>query len=64
MWQMMVAASDLHEQKVQDLDKLRLENEEMRKGIDGRFAAPESRKSPAEEELDRASVVNDATNSM
>ncbi len=56
VWQMMVAASALHERQTHDLDKLRTENEEMRKGLDGRFAAPESRKRPADEQLDRASV--------
>lgn len=64
VWQMMVAASALHERQVHDLDKLRCENEEMRKNIDGRFAAPESRKRPADEQLDRASVENEACGSI
>ena len=64
VWQMMVAASSLHERQAHDLDKLRSENEEMRKSIDGRFATPESRKRPAESQLDRASVVEYATSSM
>lgn len=64
VWQMMVAASALHERQAHDLDKLRLENDEMRKNLDGRFAAPESRKRPAEEQLDRGSVNNDACTSM
>ena len=61
---MMVAASSLHERQAHDLDKLRSENGEMRKSIDGRFATPESRKRPAETQLDRNSVIEDATSSM
>jgi ribosome-binding ATPase YchF (GTP1/OBG family) len=56
VWQMMVAASALHERQIHDLDKLRTENDEMRKSIDGRFALPESRKRAADEQLDRLSV--------
>ena len=63
VWQMMVAAS-LHERQAHDLDKLRSENEEMRNSIDGRFATPESRKRPADNQLDRASVIEDATSGM
>jgi ribosome-binding ATPase YchF (GTP1/OBG family) len=64
VWQMMVAASALHERQVHDLDKLQGENEELRKSIDGRFAAPESRKRPADEQLDRTSVAEEGTSSM
>lgn len=64
VWQMMVAASALHERQTHDLDKLRGENDEMRKNIDGRFANPESRKRPADEQLDRTSVNNEACGSI
>lgn len=64
VWQMMVAASSLHERQTHDLDKLRDENEEMRKNIDGRFANSESRKRPADEQLDRTAVDNEACGSM
>ena len=64
VWQMMVAASSLHERQTHDLDKLRTENEEMRKSIDGRFASSESRKRPADAQLDRAAVSDDATSGM
>ena len=64
VWQMMVAASALHERQAHDLDKLRVENEEMRKSIDGRFATPESRKRPASEQLDRSSVADEMTAGM
>ena len=64
VWQMMVAASALHERQIHDLDKLRAENEEMRKSIDGRFALPESRKRPADEQLDRASVNTESSAGM
>lgn len=56
VWQMMVAASALHERQTHNLDKLRTENEEMRKSIEGRFATPESRKRPADTQLDRTDV--------
>lgn len=56
VWQMMVAASALHERQTHDLDKLRIENEEMRKSIEGRFATPESRKRPADTQMDRNDV--------
>ena len=62
--QMMVAASALHECQMHDLDKLQGENEELRKSIDERFAAPESRKRPADEQLDRTSVAEEGTSSM
>lgn len=56
VWQMMVAASALHERQSHDLDKLRLENDEMRKSIEGRFADPTSRKRAADTQLDRNDV--------
>ena len=64
VWQIMVAASSLHERQAHDLDKLRCENEKMRKNIEGRFAAPESRNRPADERLDRKSVDNEACGSI
>lgn len=60
VWQMMVSASALHERKEHELEKLRLENGDLRKRVDGQFAAPEDRlagrKRGAETELDRSSV--------
>ena len=64
VWQMMVAASALHERQTHDLDKLRTENEEMRKSIEGRFATPESRKRPADGQLDRNDVAAEPTSNM
>jgi hypothetical protein len=64
VWQMMVAASALHERQAHDLDKLRTENEEMRKSIEGRFATPESRKRPADGQLDRNDVAAEPTSNM
>ena len=64
VWQMMVAASSLHDRQAHDLDKLRLENEEMRKSIDGRFARPESRKRPADEQMDRTSINDESSAGM
>lgn len=64
VWQMMVAASALHERQIHDLDKLREENDEMRKSIEGRFATPDSRKRPADHQLDRSDVVEAAGSNM
>ena len=44
-----------------DLDKLQGENEELRKSIDRRFAAPESCKRPADGQLDRTSVADEGS---
>ena len=43
VWQMMVAASALHERQEHNLDKLRQENNELRGRVDSTFATPESR---------------------
>ena len=43
VWQMMVAASSLHERQEHNLDKLRAENNELRSRVDSTFATPESR---------------------
>ena len=43
VWQMMVAASALHEKQEHDLDKLRGENLELKQKIDGHYATPGSR---------------------
>jgi len=54
VWQMMVAASALHERQEHNLDKLRQENNELRGRVDSSFATPESRtgaKRKAEAEL-------------
>ena len=54
VWQMMVAASALHERQEHNLDKLRAENNELRGRVDSSFATAESRvgsKRKAEAEL-------------
>jgi len=43
VWQMMVAASALHQRQEHDLDKLRGENIELRQKIDGHYATPGAR---------------------
>jgi len=43
VWQMMVAASALHERQEHNLEKLRLENNELRGRVDSSFATQESR---------------------
>ena len=43
VWQMMVAASALHECQEHNLDKLRAENNELRGRVDSSFATAESR---------------------
>lgn len=68
VWQMMVAASALHERQVHDLDTLRLENNEMKQKIDGHYATSSSRtedllgKRKADDEGDRTRVAADAVN--
>lgn len=56
VWQLMVAASALYEGKVHDLDRLRIEAEDMLNTIDRRFAAPESRERPSRQHIDRDCV--------
>jgi hypothetical protein len=43
VWQMMVAASALHQRQEHDLDKLRVENTELKQKIDGHYATPAAR---------------------
>ena len=68
VWQMMVAASSLHERQAHDLDTLRIENNELKLKIDGQFASSSSRtedllgKRKAEEQGDRVDVAADAVN--
>lgn len=68
VWQMMVAASALHERQVHDLDTLRLENDQLKQKIDGHYATSSSRtedllgKRKAEDEGDRFDTAAGATN--
>ena len=70
VWQMMVAASALHEKQEHNLDALRLENNELKQKIDGHYATPASRtenalgKRKADDELDRSDVVAESTASI
>jgi hypothetical protein len=60
VWQMMVAASALHERQEHNLEKLRGENNELRGRVDSSFATPESRtgsKRKAEAELGPGDVA-------
>lgn len=43
VWQMMVAASALHERQTHDLDQLRVENTELKRKVDGSFASESDR---------------------
>lgn len=60
VWQMMVAASALHERQEHNLEKMRTENSEMRLRLDGQYATTDSRtdsrKRGAEDQLTRADV--------
>ena len=60
VWQMMVAASALHERQEHNLDKLRAENNELRGRVDSTFASAEKRigsKRKAEAELGPGDVA-------
>ena len=63
VWQMMVAASALHQRQEHNLDELTKQNNELRLRVDGMYANPDSRvvgeKSKAEDQLDRSSVPVD-----
>ena len=67
VWQMMVAASALHEKQEHNLDQLRLQNDELKQKIDGHYATPSSRtnnslgKRKAEDEVDRSNVEAEST---
>jgi len=60
VWQMMVAASSLHERQEHNLDNLRKENSELKLKVDGMFGESSSRvvggKSRADTELSRVDV--------
>lgn len=70
VWQMMVAASALHEKQEHNLDALRLECNELKQKIDGQYATPASRtdnalgKRKADEGLDRSGVATESTASI
>ena len=63
VWQMMVAASNLHTRREHDFDKLQAENKELRERVDGMYADSGSRtvgeKSKADEQLSRDNVEPD-----
>lgn len=60
VWQMMVAASALHERQQHNLDEMQKENLSLKQRVDGMYANPESRvvgeKHKAEDQLDRGHV--------
>lgn len=67
VWQMMVAASSLHERREHDLEQLRVENNELKSKIDYHYASSDSRtrsagKRKAEDEGDRVTVAADDNN--
>lgn len=66
VWQMMVAASALHERQEHNLDKLREENETLKTRIDGHYATEDARlgKRKADDQADRESVNDAETGSM
>lgn len=65
VWQMMVAASALHERQEHNLEKMRTENSEMKQRLDGTYATTESRtdtrKRTAESQLTRADTRDNDT---
>ena len=64
VWQMMVAASSLHERQEHNLEKLRMENNELRTKVDTLYGSTESRvvgeKHRQKEQMDRSDVQPDA----
>jgi hypothetical protein len=68
VWQMMVAASSLHERQEHDLDKLRCENTDLRSKVDGIYADSGSRtvgeKSKAPGELCRHDVGAESSSNI
>ena len=70
VWQMMVAASSLHERQEHNLDQLRLENNELKQKIDGHYATPSSRmdnslgKRKADEDIGPGSVGAENTSNI
>ena len=63
VWQMMVAASSLHERQSHDLDQLRIQNDELKSKVDGMYGDTDSRtvgrKGKASEQLAREDVAVD-----
>ena len=74
VWQMMVAASSLHERQEHDLEKLRVENSELKTKVDNLYSDSSSRvdssrvgnKRQADNQLDRQDVAaeNNSTNEI
>lgn len=67
VWRLMVAASAQHARQVHDLEQMRVENNELKLKLDGRFgqeAARVGEKRPADEQLDRGSELRDANDNM
>jgi len=67
VWQMMVAASALHERQEHNLEKLRGENNELRGRVDSSFATQESRvagKRKAEADLGPGDVAGASSKDM
>lgn len=68
VWQMMVAASSLHERQEHDLEKIRCENSDLRAKVDGLYAEPHSRvvgdKHKATNELSRVDVEDSGADNM
>lgn len=62
VWRLMVAASAQHARQVHDLEQMRVENNELKLKLDGRFGEQASRvgqKRPADEQLDRMHEVRE-----
>jgi len=68
VWQMMVAASSLHERQEHNLDNLRKENVDLKQKVDGMYGESSSRvvggKGKAEMEMSREDVPSTASKSM
>ena len=73
VWQMMVAASSLHERQEHDLEKLRVENSELKTKVDNLYSIPRladssrvGNKRQADNQLDRQDVAaeNNSTNEI
>tara|TARA_B100000795_G_scaffold241347_1_gene204050 strand:+ start:50 stop:607 length:558 start_codon:yes stop_codon:yes gene_type:complete len=68
VWQMMVAASSLHERQSHDLDQLRIQNDELKSKVDGMYGDTDSRtvgrKGKASEQLAREDVAVDPADDM
>ena len=68
VWQMMVAASSLHERQSHDLDQLRVQNDELKSKMDNMYGDTDSRtvgrKGKASEQLAREAVGVDPADDM